>query len=191
MPRLEAPLIVALNHLLREESWARARLAPFEGAVIRLSAGPLPALFLRVADGGLLTDADAADTPRLMARFDPATLLSRSLLSATTPASESAWRLDGDAALGDAVRELITHLRWDGEEALSRILGDAVAHRVASAGHSFAAWNVDAARRLAQSASFWVREEKDWLVPASEYDAFRVSLRALDEALERLEKRLS
>jgi len=191
MPRLEVPLIAALNHLLREESWARARLAPFEGAVIRLTGGPLPALFLRVAEGGLLTEADTADTPSVTVRFDPAALLARSLLGTSSPASEPAWRLDGDAALGEAVRELVTHLRWDGEEALSRILGDAVAHRAASAGRSFAAWNVDAARRLAQSASVWVREEKDWLVPASEYDAFRDSLRALEEAIERLEKRLS
>src|SRR2546430_11066708 len=45
---------------------------------------------------------------------------------------------------------LFRSLIWDFEEDLSRVFGDVVAHRLASGGKAVAAWQRDAALRLAE-----------------------------------------
>ena len=54
----------------------------------------------------------------------------------------------GNDKLAAEVLLLARHLRWDAEEALSRLIGDVAAHRVAGAGRALIAWHEDSARRL-------------------------------------------
>jgi ubiquinone biosynthesis protein UbiJ len=49
-----------LNRLLASEAWARQRLAPFAGETVELRAPPLPALRLRILEGGTV-DAGGAE----------------------------------------------------------------------------------------------------------------------------------
>jgi ubiquinone biosynthesis protein UbiJ len=101
-----------------------------------------------------------------------------------------AVEVSGDARLAEAVMALARHLRWDAEEDLSRLVGDVAAHRIARAARGFAAWQVDAGRRLAESFVDYVTEEKHMLLARPEHDDFAAAVAALRDGVERLQKRI-
>ena len=45
-----------------------------------------------------------------------------------------AMRIDGDVMLAADINWLVDHVRWDMEEDLARLVGDAPAHHIASLG---------------------------------------------------------
>src|SRR5574337_985981 len=67
--------------------------------------------------------------PEAMAR------LARSVLRGDQPGV----RIEGDVQLATEVSWLVDHLRWDAEEDLSRLVGDAPAHALAEAARGIAA----------------------------------------------------
>jgi ubiquinone biosynthesis accessory factor UbiJ len=174
-----------LNRLLASEAWARARLAPFAGETVELRAPPLPALRLRILAGG---SVEAGGTEP-----DLAMTLKPELLVALARGEEHALRsvdVQGDAKLAAEVLVLARHLRWDVEEDLSRVMGDVAAHRLADAGRAFAAWNLDAAQRLAAAIADYVTEEKQILARRVHLDALGESVARLRDAIARLDKRV-
>ena len=184
MATLESPLVLALNRLLEAEAWARERLAPFAGETVELRAPPLPALRFAIVEGGRLAPG---------ARASLTLTLQPGSLAALFRGEEHFMRtvgIDGNAQLAHEVLHLARHLRWDAEEDLSRLVGDAAAHRVASLARDLAAWQLDAARRLAESFMEYAQEEGRLLAPRAGYAAFAAEVARLRDALERLEKRV-
>jgi len=177
----------ALNHLLAGEPWARERLAPFAAEVVELRAPPFPALRFAVQEDGFLGGATADATPSLVITLKaeaPAALLrgNEHFLHAI--------EVSGNAKLADAVMLLARNLRWDFEEDLSRLAGDVAAHRLAEALRGFAAWQADAAQRLAESLADYLAEESRLLVRRAELDALAGAAAGLRDGVERLEQRI-
>jgi ubiquinone biosynthesis protein UbiJ len=85
---------------------------------------------------------------------------------------------------------LARHLRWDVEEALSQVLGDVVAHRLAGAARAFAAWQLDAVQRVTGALVDYATEERKVLVRRAEFEALAEPLARLRDAIGRLDKRL-
>lgn len=79
----------------------------------------------------------------------------------------------------------------DLEEALSRLVGDIAAHRLAGAARGIAALSADAAQRLAEGLIEYAIEENRLLVPRAELAAHAGALARLAADLERLERRLA
>jgi len=185
---LESPLVAALNTLLDAEPWARERLVPFAGETLELRAPPLPALRFAIAtDGRLAAAADASTPASLVITLGP------ELLAAAMRGSEHLLRavdVAGNAELAAEVMFLLRHLRWDAEEDLSRIIGDAAAHRLAGMARAVAAWHADAARRLAEGLVEYAAEEKRLVVTRGELEALAAAHAQLRDGLERLAKRI-
>jgi ubiquinone biosynthesis protein UbiJ len=78
----------------------------------------------------------------------------------------------------------------DLEEALSRALGDVVAHRLVGAAREAAALGRDAGGRLLEGLVEYALEEKRLVVPRTELDALTEATRELLERLEALEQRI-
>ena len=98
--------------------------------------------------------------------------------------------IEGNADLAATVQYLFRHLRWDLEEDLSRIFGDALAHRIAEGGRRFADWNREAAGKLAQNLTeYWI-EEQPLLARPADVRQFLASVDQLRDDLARLEKRI-
>ncbi|HZM34601.1 MAG TPA: SCP2 sterol-binding domain-containing protein [Burkholderiales bacterium] len=176
----------AINHLLRAEPWARARLVDFEGEAVAITAAPLPALLVTIEPGGLLSAGGSA--PSLTIHLTPR------ILAGLARGEEHALRgveVSGNARLATEVMQLARSLRWDFEEDLARLVGDVAAHRVAEAARAFAAWHADAAARLAAAAADYATEESRLLVRRAELDAHAGALQALRDAIERLDKRMA
>jgi ubiquinone biosynthesis protein UbiJ len=168
----EAPFIAALNHLLEKESWARDRLAAHAGAVVELDAAPLPALRVAIGATGLAASAPPDARPALVVRLGP---------------GRADWI--GDEPLGETARFVARHLRWDVEEDLSRLTGDIAARRIVQAGRELAAWQRDAATRMAESVADYLAQEKRILVDRTELERLAREREALERRLEELERR--
>lgn len=185
---LPHPGIFALNHLLRAEAWARDKLKPYAGQHVEFRAPPLPALRLEILESGLLANASRDAVPNLVVTIGvgalPALLRGEDALMREID-------IVGNADLASAVQYLFRHLRWDVEEDLSRVIGDALAHRAVREGKRFAAWNREAADRLAQNlAEFWT-EEQPLLARPADVREFMAGVDQLRDDLARLEKRVA
>ena len=184
MATLETPLVAALNRLLEAERWALERLAPFAGETVALRAPPLPELRVAIVQGGRLAPGGE---PSLSLTLGPGSLAA--LLRGEDHFMRTV-EIEGNARLAQEVLHLARHLRWDAEEDLSRIVGDAAAHRLAGLARDFLGWQRDAARRLAEAAMEYALEEAALLAPKSGHEALAARVARLRDALERLDKRI-
>ena len=185
---LESPFTAALNTLLKSEPWARARLAPFAGELLELRSPPLPALRFTVAADGRLAPAGGAAAASLVITIGPGAL------AAAARGEEHLLRaveVSGNAAFAAEVMFLFRHLRWDVEEELAKVLGDAAAHRLVGVARGVVAWHADAARRLAEGFIEYAVEEKRLLVTRGELEGIAAAQARLRDGLERLDKRVA
>jgi len=174
-----------LNHLLGREEWARRKLEPFAGESVELRAAPLPALRFTILPGGRVEAS--GDTVSLTVN------LKSGALAALARGEEYLLReveVSGNARFAAEVMALVRHLRWDPEEELSAVVGDVAAHRVAQAARSFAAWQMDAARRVAEALADYFAQEKRVLVRRRDLRALSGDVAGLRDAVERLAKRI-
>src|SRR5262245_54673172 len=128
---LERSAVAGLNHLLSQQAWAAERLRPFAGQRVEIRCPPFPDLRLTILQDGLLGRAEGAAASGLVVKLKPGAL---PLLLARDEAARSQIEIEGSAGLAGAVDDLFRRLSWDVEEDLSRVLGDIVAHRLASGG---------------------------------------------------------
>src|SRR5512140_1012683 len=181
------PGILALNHLLNAEAWARDKLKPHAGQCVEFRSPPLPALRLDILDTGLLGSAAEDAAPNLVVSIGPAALL------AVLRGEDALLReigIEGNADLAGTVQYLFRHLRWDVAEDLSKVFGDALAERMVTEGRRFAAWNRETTEKLAQNfAEYWT-EEQPLLARPAEVRRFLADADQLRDDLARLEKRV-
>lgn len=121
-------LVLLLNHVLMQEKEAQNRLLRQKGRVVHVRWGVF-ALDLVITPAGLLDRALPTAKPDLtlmVAAESPVTLV-QSVLAGKAPQVT----IEGDVQLAAELGWLADNLRWDVEEDLSRLIGDAPAHSVA------------------------------------------------------------
>jgi ubiquinone biosynthesis protein UbiJ len=127
--------ISALNHVLRQQSWARDRLRTHCGRTVRMVVvAPLGAVSAdaRIADDGTLELA-SIDSPSVTLSLTPTFSALLGAMREGAVGLTGHLKVEGDVMVAAAVGEIAQHLRWDIEEDLSRLVGDVVAHRMAGA----------------------------------------------------------
>jgi ubiquinone biosynthesis accessory factor UbiJ len=171
-PKAKATPAVAfcflLNQLLDRERWARERLERYAGQSVELRPPLLPPLRLVIAAGGRIEEGGP----------EPAVVITLDGIS-------------GASELADELRYLAKHLRWDAEEELSRLVGDAAAERIGGTVRAFARWQLDAARRVSEALADYATNESGTLVRRRELEDFAAEIERLRAALDRLERRLA
>jgi ubiquinone biosynthesis accessory factor UbiJ len=183
----ERSAVAGLNHLLLQQPWAAERLKAFAGQGVEFHCPPLPHLRLKIADSGLLDSAGEGAASALVVKIKPGAL---PFLIARVDAARSQIQIEGPADLASTVDYLFRHLAWDVEEDLSAVFGDVVAHRLASGGKAFAAWQREAALRLAENLAEYWTEEHPLLARPEDVDRFVRDVDALGGEVARLEKRV-
>ena len=122
-------LVLFLNHVLMQEQEAQNRLLRKKGSVIHIRWG-IFALDLLVKSAGLLDRAGLGAKPDLVlavAAESPGVVLQSVLAGKAPPV-----KIEGDVQLAAEIGWLADNLSWDVEEDLSRLIGDAPAHTLAS-----------------------------------------------------------
>jgi ubiquinone biosynthesis protein UbiJ len=120
-------LVVLFNHVLQQEAEAQARLKRQAGRVVEAHWRQF-SMRLQATPAGLLDLAPATLQPDLtltVAEDSPF-----SLAQAALRGEKPAVRIAGDVQLAAEVQWLVDHVRWDIEEDLSRVFGDAPAHAI-------------------------------------------------------------
>lgn len=128
-------LVLLLNHVLQQEQQAMERLRRHQGRAVRFQWRQFT-LYLKATPAGLLDLADAVSPANLtltVTEESPAAL-AQTLLRGDKPGV----RIEGDVQLAADVNWLIEHVRWDLEEDLSRLIGDAPAHALGQVGRAVA-----------------------------------------------------
>ena len=149
-------LVLMLNHVLMQEPEAQARLARQTGRVVEARWRNFT-MRLVATPAGLLDLALASAVPDLTL-----TLTEESpwqLAQAAARGDKPPVRIAGDVQFAAEINWLVDHVRWDLEEDLSRLVGDAPAHaigqglsRMAQALRKFAGAPRDSAQAVASGA---------------------------------------
>jgi ubiquinone biosynthesis protein UbiJ len=140
---LQRRMVLLANHVLQQEPEAQARLRRQAGRLVE-AHWRIFNVRLRATPAGLLELAPPGSQPDLTLAVTEESPWA--LAHATLRGDKPAVRIAGDVQLAAEVQWLVDHVRWDVEEDLSRIIGDAPAHaigqglrRVAEAIRQFAA----------------------------------------------------
>ncbi len=122
---LQNRVVLFLNHVLMQEPQAQERLRRQKGKPVRLQWGDIH-LSLAATPAGLLErvapDAQA-DLSVTLTQTSPFAM-AQTLIVGEKPGVD----IQGDVQLAAEVAWLVDNVRWDVEEDLSRLVGDAAAH---------------------------------------------------------------
>ena len=139
-------IVLLLNHVLMQEPEAMGRLARQKGRVVLFHWREFE-FKLQLTPAGLL-DLAATDAPSdlTLAVTETSPL---ALMQATLAGDKPSVRIEGDVQLAAEINWLVDHVRWDIEEDLARLVGDAPAHGLAQA-----------ARRTLEVLRGWLQKAK-------------------------------
>jgi len=151
-------LVLLLNHVLAAEPVATERLRPHSGRSLQLRLDgwpallpPLPELAFRVTPAGLLDwcGAEPLESSDLRMRLDA----SNPALTMVQWAAGERPRVEvqGDAQFAADLSWLMDNLRWDVQDDLARLVGQAPAHEIARVGRLLAV----GLREALQALSGW------------------------------------
>jgi ubiquinone biosynthesis accessory factor UbiJ len=185
-------LSTMLNRNVAQSERASALAQQLEGRALSLVLEGTPVtLFFRIADGRIAIDT--RDTGEADATLTGSPI---SLLSLVGPGAEdrlrgSSIRIAGDAEVAQRFRDLLQHAQPDFEEELSRVVGDVVAHQVASIARGFFGWGRKAADSFSTNVAEYLQEEGRDVPSRVEVEEFLEAVDQLREATDRLDARLA
>ena len=184
---LDRSFVGAANHVLAGADWATTRLRPHIGkqACVRIGAW---SMHVRVGSEGLLepgdreaiSDVTLGMPPQAAARW----LVEREAAIRTV-------QVTGDADFAEALSFVAANVRWDFEEDLSRVTGDAVANRFGELVRAFGRWRREAAASVRANIAEYLTEEKAVLPTRLQAEAFLEAVDEVRDAAERLDKRIA
>ncbi len=179
-----------INHVLGSEPWASAALATHAGKTILLQL-PLGNLCFEITSAGLLNVLNQTDNPSLTLEVSSKAL--GELAASSGSLREQAFKavkLTGDAELAQLIGRLAGQLRWEYEEDLARLVGDAPAHFAVRQGKKFVSASRSAASDLLDNVVEYVSEERKILLNKRDFIAHKSTLNDLRESIDRIEKRI-
>jgi ubiquinone biosynthesis accessory factor UbiJ len=138
-------LVLLLNHVLMQEPQAMDRLRRQAGRIVEARWRAF-SIRLLATPAGLLDLASSAASPDLTLTVTDESPLK--LAQAAFRGEKPPVRIAGDVQFAAEVNWLVDHVRWDIEEDLARVIGDAPAHTAAQLARRMA----DALRRFAPGA---------------------------------------
>lgn len=132
---LQNRVVLFLNHVLMQEKAAQDRLRRQKGKPVRIQWGGFH-LTLAPTAAGLLERCAPDAKPELSVTLTQTSPLAmaQSVLAGQKPGVD----IQGDVQLAAEVAWLVDNVRWDVEEDLSRVVGDAPAHTLSRVARSAA-----------------------------------------------------
>ena len=179
-----------INHVLETEPWARAELAKHVGKTVLIQL-PFGRLNFEVNPAGCIDALRELDAPSLSLEVSAKAL--SDLTASSGSLKEQAFKavkITGDADLAQLIGRLAGQLRWEYEEDLARVVGDAPAHFAVKKGKQFISATRSAASDLLDNVIEYVSEERKVLLNKRDFMAHKSELSELRESVDRLEKRI-
>jgi ubiquinone biosynthesis protein UbiJ len=139
-------VVLLLNHVLMQEPVARERLQRQQGRHVQVCWRDqvFQCLFTPAGLVEFVAPDTAGQTADLVLRVNESSPLA--LAKTVMQGEKPPIRIEGDVQLAAEVNWLIDHVRWDPEEDVARLLGDAPAHALVQTAQRL----IDALRRFVQ-----------------------------------------
>lgn len=185
---LMQPLLLALNHLLRQEPWAQAMLRPFAGRVAHFDLAPF-ALSLQVDAGGLVMAPEPGVEPAVRVVV-PLAAAAGDYATGGQAAVLKHVRIEGEAEFANVLSTLLRNVRWDAAEDLSRVFGDVLAQRMVRGAQSIRTEAIRTGRSLVDAVASYLTDEQPTLVRHARLAQFAADVAVARDDAARLEKRL-
>jgi ubiquinone biosynthesis accessory factor UbiJ len=185
---LLAPLMeAAINGYLRLDPNARQVLAGQKDARIGIEAtSPVLCFSILISEDTITVEPDCALPADAWIRGNAAAIAGLIVRGQTGPGVT----IEGDADLAARFSTALKSVDIDWEEWISRVAGDAVAHRAGETARAFNAWLKGAGESLTADVSEYLTEESRALPTRIEVEAFMDQVDALSSGIDRLEARL-
>ena len=177
----------AVNRMLKDEPWARGRLAVHAGRVFTVRVGPVVTGFRIDANGALESAPLAGATPDLVLTLSPLNV--PAFLADPRRWNEFVTE-EGDVELGGTLKELAQTAPWFVEKLCSRTLGPIVGQRVADAGRRMLQVPEYASMRVAENVGMYARDEAQVLAHPADFRALVNETALLAERIEALAQRV-
>lgn len=121
-------MVLFLNHVLMQEKEAMDRLVRQKGRIARAQWRAY-SMALVITPAGLFNLAPETAVPDLQLHITETSPIA--LAQTALRGDKPSIRIEGDVQLAAEINWLVDHVRWDVEEDLARIVGDAPAHTMA------------------------------------------------------------
>jgi ubiquinone biosynthesis protein UbiJ len=179
-----------INHVLAGEPWASEQLAKHANKTVLVQM-PLGRLCFQIDADGFLIALKELEFPSLALEIT-ADALSKLTASPGNLREQAfkAVKITGDADLAQLIGRLAGQLRWEYEEDLARVMGDAPANFAVRQGKKFFAASRSAASDLLDNVVEYVSEEKKVLLNKRDFMLRKSELNDLRDSVDRLEKRI-
>ena len=185
-------LVRAINHVLEREEWALRDLSNHQGRVIELIL-PIGSMQWQIQDNSFIALlSEVHPHPDLVLEVDANSFLALSAPQGTIKdRAMRAVKITGDAQLAQLIAKLSNQLRWEYEEDLAKMIGDAPAHFICKQAKRFAQATEKAILDLQGNMVEYLSEEKKVLLHQRDFVSHKMQIQAVRDAVERLEKRIS
>lgn len=181
------PLIqFVLQHLMQQNSWTAPLLQPYAHKNLRIDFKVAQVMLTILNSGELAIAADSATADATI--HLPPSLAMRLLRQ--DPLAYSLIKIEGDATLGMEVGKILSAIRWDVEDDLSKIVGDIAAYQVVQLGQEkLQRWQGQAKNLGEMLVEYW-QEERPIIAKKIHIEQFNRSVDRLREDTDRLEQRV-
>ena len=176
-----------IQHLLAQNEWAAPMLQPFASKAVQLNFVLLKTSLV-ILENGSLAIAGETNVPDATITIPPSLLLR---LMAKDESAKLLIKIDGDTHLATALAKVLSHVRWDYEDDLSKLTGDVSAHKIGEFTRQSVSTVKDTAINLAEMLSEYWQEEKPLLAKKRHIEQFNTEVDSLRADVERMEKRLN
>jgi ubiquinone biosynthesis protein UbiJ len=176
-----------LQHLISQNSWANPMLQQFSGKSVLFNVSFVNATVLILEDGSLamagetnLADATVTIPPSLLIR-----------LLAKDETAKRQINIEGDTHLVAELTKVLTNMRWDYEDDLSKLVGDIPANKIGGLGRQALNTAKETTINLAEMLSEYWQEENPLIAKKRHVAQFNSEVDTLRADVERFEKRLA
>lgn len=176
-----------IQHLLAQNEWAAPMLQPFASKAVQLNFVLLKTSLI-ILENGSLAIAGETNVPDATITIPPSLLLR---LIAKDEAAKLQIKVDGDTHLATALAKVLSHVRWDYEDDLSKLTGDVSANKIGEFTRQSVSTVKDTAINLAEMLSEYWQEEKPLLAKKRHVEQFNTEVDTLRADVERFDKRLN
>ena len=175
-----------LQHLMQQNHWTAPLLQPYANQTISLDfkVAQVPLTILQNGELAMAADSATADATIHL----PPSLAMRLLRK--DPLATSLIKIDGDTALGIEIGKILSAIRWDVEDDLSKVVGDIAAYQVVQLGQQKLKRIQDHATNLGEMLVEYWQEEQPMIAKKSAVAQFNQAVDQLREDADRLQYRV-
>lgn len=176
----------AINHLLKQEPWAREKLLAHVGKVACLDA-QLFRQTLRVCADGLLESLDDTLIADVTIRVKAADL---PLVAQNRERAAAYIKVEGDADFAHVIAQLGQGLRWEAEHDLQQWVGEITAMRMVGGAKAMRDMARESQIKVAENLAEYFLEENPMLVRPLAVADLTAEVAKMRDDVERLTKRI-